>query len=99
VSLDDDIEFARRMVSPDGALGRWLARERESLSASLGREPTQSEFAEHALKRFCADVEVRRIAIEAAREAADGRLSPLESLKRKTARRPPTPDGHAERSL
>jgi hypothetical protein len=36
----------------------------------LGREPTSTEFAEHALKRFCADAEVRAMTIEAARRAA-----------------------------
>jgi hypothetical protein len=36
----------------------------------LGREPTQREFAEHALKRFCADAEVRAMAVAAARRAA-----------------------------
>jgi hypothetical protein len=67
---DDDLKIAKRMVSPDGELGQWLARERLSLSASLGREPSQREFADHALKRFCADAEVRRKAIEAAKRAS-----------------------------
>jgi hypothetical protein len=71
VSLDDhDLKLARRMIRPDGELGRWLAREREQLCMSLGREPTDHEFADHALKRFCADAEVRRKAIEAAKRAA-----------------------------
>jgi hypothetical protein len=67
---DDDIKLARRMIRVDGALGQWLKRERESLSAALGREPTDHEFAEHALRRFCADAAVRAMAIEAARRAA-----------------------------
>jgi hypothetical protein len=67
---DDDIKLARRMIRVDGAFGQWLKRERESLSAALGREPTQREFAEHALKRFCADAAVRAMAVEAARRAA-----------------------------
>jgi hypothetical protein len=74
VSLDDDdIAIAKRMINPSGALGRWLAREREALCAALGREPTDREFAEHALKRFCADPQVREMAIEAARRAAIAR--------------------------
>jgi hypothetical protein len=69
---DDDIKLARRMINPDGALGQ--SREREGLCARLGREPTSREFAEHALRRFCADAEVRAMAIDAARQAAaDGR--------------------------
>jgi hypothetical protein len=70
---DDDIKLARRMIRVDGALGQWLAREKELLRATLGREPTQREFAEHALKRFCADAAVRAMAIEAARRAEAAR--------------------------
>jgi hypothetical protein len=70
---DDDIKLARRMIRVDGGLGQWLAREKELLRAALGREPTDHEFAEHALRRFCADAEVRAMAIEAAQRAAAAR--------------------------
>jgi hypothetical protein len=66
---DDDLKLARRMVSSDTELGRWLARERDALCAALGREPTACEFVEHALGRFHADPRVRAMAVAAAREA------------------------------
>jgi hypothetical protein len=46
---DHDLKLAKRMIRPDGELGRWLARERQALCASLGRDPTRREFAEHAI--------------------------------------------------
>jgi hypothetical protein len=60
---EDDLKIARRMVSEDTELGRWLRRGREALCASLGREATSHEFAEHALERLHVDPEVRGKAI------------------------------------
>jgi hypothetical protein len=42
-----------------------------SLSAHLGREPTQREFTDHTLDRLRADPRVRAMAMEAAKQARE----------------------------
>ena len=64
-------KHVRRKVKRPRRAWTTMRRKSPAHCASLGREPTQREFAEHIIGRFRSDPPVPAMAIEAAKRAGE----------------------------